>query len=127
MSFGNWSGSGLKSPAPLQQQVQLFKASTLSVLLYGSASWVQTSDLCRQLDSFQMSCLGIILSVSRLLVRNEAMYDNTGAVPVLNQLKPAKSDSWAIAYGALRGEGGADFKLRSVPSDASKTKTWTWT
>ena len=53
-----------------------------------------------------MSCLGIILSVSRLLVRNEAMYDNTGAVPVLNQLKPAKSDSWAIAYGALRGEGG---------------------
>ena len=61
MSFGNWSGSGLKSPAPLQQQVQLFKASTLSVLLYGSASWVQTSDLCRQLDSFQMSYLRFMI------------------------------------------------------------------
>ena len=35
-----------------------------------------------------MSCLGIILSVSRKdLVRNEAMYDKTWTVPVLNQLQ----------------------------------------
>lgn len=89
MSFGNWSGSGLKSPAPLQQQVQLFKASTLSVLLYGSASWVQTSDLCRQLDSFQMSCL-------RFMIEWEES-------PFPNQLKPTRSDSWATVYSPLRG------------------------
>ena len=41
-----------KSPASLQQKVQLFKASTLSVLLHGCESWVLTSDLSRQLDSF---------------------------------------------------------------------------
>ena len=53
-----------------------------------------------------MSCLGIILRVSRKdLVRNEAIYDKTGTVPVLNQLKAARSDSWAIAYGALKGGG----------------------
>ena len=42
-----------KSPASLQQKVQLFKASTLSVLfIYDFESWVLTSDLSRQLDSF---------------------------------------------------------------------------
>ena len=49
-----------KSPASLQQKVQHFKASALSVLLYGCESWVLTSNLCRRLDSFQTSCLRII-------------------------------------------------------------------
>ena len=69
-------------------KVQLFKASALSVLLYGCESWVQTSDLCRQLDSFQTSCFRIILGVSRTdHVSNEEVYDRTGTVPLSQSVK----------------------------------------
>ena len=81
-----------KSPTSLQQKVQLFKASALSVLLYGCESWVLTSDLCRQLDSFQTSCLKIIFGVPRTdHVSNEEVYDRTGTVP-LSQLVKARLD-----------------------------------
>ena len=79
-----------KSPASLQQKVQLFKASALIVLLYGCKSWVLTSDC--QLDSFQTSCLGIIFGVPRTdHVSNEEVYDRTGTVP-LSQLVKAPLD-----------------------------------
>jgi len=69
------------SRASLQQKMQLFIASALSVLLYGCESWVLTSDLCRQIDSFQTSCIRIILGVSRTdHVSNEEVYDRTGTV-----------------------------------------------
>ena len=71
-----------KSPASLQQKFPLFKASALTVLLYGCEYWVLTSDLCSQLDSFQTSCIRIILGVSRTFhVSNEKVYDRTGTVP----------------------------------------------
>ena len=71
-----------KSPASLQQTFQLFKASALTVLLYGCEYWVLTSDLCRQLDSFQTSCIRIILGVFRTYhVSNKEVYDRTGTVP----------------------------------------------
>jgi len=77
-----------KSPVSLQQKVQLFKASTLSVLLYGCESRVLTSDLCRKLDSFQTPCLRIILCVSRKdHVRSEEIYDRTGTVPLSQSVK----------------------------------------
>ena len=70
-----------KSRASLQQKVQLFIASALSVLLYGCESWVLTSDLCRQIDSFQTSCIRIVLGVSRTdHVGNEEVYGRTGTV-----------------------------------------------
>ena len=71
------------SRASLQQKMQLFIASALSVLLYGCESWVLTSDLCRQIDSFQTSCIRIILGISRTYhVSNEEVYDRTGTVPL---------------------------------------------
>jgi len=80
--FGNWIVFG-RSPASLQQKFQLFKASSLTVLLYGCEYWVLTSDLCRQLDSFQPSCVRIILGISRTYhVSNEEVYDRTGTVPL---------------------------------------------
>ena len=79
-----------KSPASLQRKVQLFKASSLIVLLYGCKSWVLTSDC--QLDSFQTSCLRIIFGVPRTdHVSNEEVYDRTGTVP-LSQLVKARLD-----------------------------------
>ena len=50
--------------------------------------WVLTSDLCRQLDSFQTSCFRIILGVSRTdHVSNEEVYDRTGTVPLSQSVK----------------------------------------
>ena len=91
-----------KSPASLQQKVQLFKASALSVVLYGCESWVLTSDLCRQLDSFQTSCFRIILVflVLIMLAARKFMIEREQS-PFPNQ--PERSDSWAIVFGAPRG------------------------
>ena len=77
-----------KSLSSLQQKVQLFKVSALSMLLYGGESWVLTSDLSCQLDSFQTSCLGIILGFSRTdHVSNEEVSDRTGTVPLSQTIK----------------------------------------
>ena len=63
-----------KSPASVQQKIQLFKASALSVLLYGCESWVLTSDLC--------------LGVSRTdHVSNEEVYDRMGTDPLSQSVK----------------------------------------
>lgn len=67
------------SLAPLQQKFQLFKTSASSVLLYGCEYWVLTSDLRRQLDSFQTSCIKIILGVSsKYHISSEDVSDRTG-------------------------------------------------
>ena len=83
-------GSCLEVSCITPTKVQLFKASSLIVLLYGCKSWVLTSDC--QLDSFQTSCLRIIFGVPRTdHVSNEEVYDGTGTVP-LSQLVKARLD-----------------------------------
>ena len=64
------------------------------MLLYGGESWVLTSDLSCQLDSFQTSCLGIILGFSRTdHVSNEEVSDRTGTVPLSQPIK-----AWQIRF-----------------------------
>ena len=58
------------------------------MLLHGGESWVLTSDLCCQLDSFQTSFIRIILGVSRTdHVSNEEVCDRTGTVPLSQSVK----------------------------------------
>ena len=77
-----------KFRASLQQKAQLFIAPALSVLLYGCESSVLTSDLCRQIDSFQTSCIRIVLGVSLTdHVGNEEVYDRTGTVSFSQSLQ----------------------------------------
>ena len=58
------------------------------MLLHGGESWVLTSDLGCQLDSFQTSFLRIILGLSRTdRVSNEEVYDRTGTVPLSQSVK----------------------------------------
>ena len=77
-----------KSGASLQQKVQRFIVSALSLLLYGCESWVLTSNLSRQIDSVQTSCIRIIICVSRTdHVSNEEVYDQTGTVSFSQSLK----------------------------------------
>ena len=83
-----------KSPASLQQKVQLFKASALIVLLYGCKSWVLTSD-----------CHRIIFGVPRTdHVSNEEVYDTTGIVP-LSQLVKARLDQIPGPLSSVHPEG----------------------
>ena len=65
-----------------------FQSVALSVLLHGGESWVLTSDLCCQLDSFQTSFISIVLGVSRTdHVSNEEVCDRTGTVPLSQSVK----------------------------------------
>ena len=52
-----------------------------------------SSDLCRQIDSFQTSCLRIILGVSRTdHVSNEEVYDRKGIVPLCQSVIKSPTD-----------------------------------
>ena len=62
-------------------------------------------DYFSTLDQLNSLFMALSLPFSSLMlklphVRNEEIYDRTGRVPFPNQLKPARSDSWAIVYGA---------------------------
>ena len=76
----------------------LTKGSTFQSVSFNCPFWgwvlVLTSDLCCQLDSFQTSCLRIILGVSRTdHVSNEEVYDTTGTVPLSQSVK-----AWQIRF-----------------------------
>ena len=76
----------------------LTKGSTFQSVSFNCPFWgwvlVLTSDLCCQLDSFQTSCLRIILGVSRTdHVSNEEVYDRTGTVPLSQSVR-----AWQIRF-----------------------------
>ena len=54
------------SNTPLKIKIDLFKSSVLSVLLYASETWVLNKHLNHLLNTFQNSCLRIILDIPRL-------------------------------------------------------------
>ena len=58
---------------PTELNVNLFKTTCLSILLYGCESWTLTQRLEDKLNSFATSCYRIMIGVKRLdFIRNEA-------------------------------------------------------
>ena len=71
------------STAELQMKIDLFKASVLTVFLYGSESWIVNKKQEKQINAFQTTCLRIILDIKREdHVSNEEVYRITGLRPL---------------------------------------------
>ena len=51
---------------PIHLKINIFRASCLSILLYGSESWIITSKIEKTLNSFATSCYRIILNIKQL-------------------------------------------------------------
>ncbi|KAJ8353279.1 hypothetical protein SKAU_G00208460 [Synaphobranchus kaupii] len=116
-----------KSTTPLELKVNLFKAAVLSVLLYGSESWVINENLKNRINSFQTTCLRIILGISNKdHIRNEenSIRHNLSLhscfVRVQNE-GTGKSSWWTINPDG--GKGGKAPRRRAVSMDNSSNYT----
>jgi hypothetical protein len=68
---------------PVHLKINIFKASCLSILLYGSETWVLTQKLRNELDSFATNCYRYILGVKRLdKVSNNEIYERVKQIPL---------------------------------------------
>ena len=64
-------------------KLHLFNSAVLSVLLYGSETWVLTEKLEKILNSFHTTCLRIILGVSQEdRITNSTVYRMSGTSPL---------------------------------------------
>lgn len=68
---------------PVHLKINIFKASCLSILLYGSETWVLTQKLRNELDSFATNCYRHILGIKRLdKVSNNEIYERVKQIPL---------------------------------------------
>ena len=71
------------SKMSLALKMRIFKASVISVLLYGSEAWLITKYQMDSLDSFATSCYRIMLNIRRLdHVTNEEIYKRVNQQPL---------------------------------------------
>jgi hypothetical protein len=65
-------------------KINIFKASVLSIFLYGSETWIISADMANKINSFATSCYRIMLGVRRIdKVPNDTIYQVTGEKPLL--------------------------------------------
>ena len=71
------------SNTPIQMKMKIFKASVLSVFLYGSETWVISPQMLETINAFQTACLRIILDISHEdRVTNNIVYSRTNMYPL---------------------------------------------
>ena len=51
---------------PIRIKIDIFSSACLSILLYGSESWVITNQLEQSLDSFATNCYRVMLNIKRV-------------------------------------------------------------
>ena len=72
------------SHVSLALKVNIFKASVLSVFLYGCETWIICSTMANKINSFATSCYRIMLGIRSLdKVRNDHVYNSVGEQPLL--------------------------------------------
>jgi hypothetical protein len=73
---------------PTKLKINIFKASCISILLYGSESWIITKTLEKSLNSFATSCYRIILNIKRLdKISNNTIYENVKQEPLVQTIQ----------------------------------------
>ena len=107
---------------PTHTKLGIFKTTCLSVLLYGSETWVFTKDIISKLNAFATSCYRIILGIKRLdKVPNEILYILTGTSPLITTVK---SRQLKFLGHILRMENNEPANLCIVPATAQKIPRW---
>ena len=80
----------LRSPKPkLNFKIRVFKAACVSILLYGSETWILTYEFTEKLDIFAMTCFRIILGIkqSRGHFTNERLYQRVNQLPIRDMIR----------------------------------------
>jgi hypothetical protein len=73
---------------PTKLKINIFKASCISILLYGSESWILTKTLEKSLNSFATSCYRIILNIKRLdKISNNRIYEMVKQEPLVQTIQ----------------------------------------
>ena len=73
---------------PNQLKIKIYKASCLSVLLYGCESWVLNQQQQESLNAFALKCYRTILGINRLdHVTNNEIYSTIKETPLYNTIK----------------------------------------
>ena len=63
----------------IETKVRIFQAAVISILLYGSETWVITNQQMKSLDSFATNCYRVMLSIRRSdHITNEEVYNRVG-------------------------------------------------
>ena len=71
----------------VELKIRIFEASCLSILLYGSETWILTERLKAELDSFGTKCYRQILGIrKRDRISNEKIYERVKQRPLSNKL-----------------------------------------
>ena len=72
----------------LTLKINIFKASCLSILLYGSESWIITHKLADSLNSFATNCYRIMQNIKwQDKTSNETLYKNTKQEPIVQTIQ----------------------------------------
>ena len=80
-----WRSTGMR---PVSTKLKLFKASCVTILLYGCESWVISMDMESKINSFATSCYRILLEIKRLdRVSNDRVYEMTKTRPLIEQVR----------------------------------------
>ena len=72
----------------LTLKINIFKASCLSILLYGSESWIITQKLADSLNSFATNCYRIMQNIKwQDKISNETLFKNTKQEPKVQTIQ----------------------------------------
>ena len=72
----------------IRTKIRIFQASVISILLYGSETWLIPKYLMDSLDSFATSCYRIMLNIKRIdHVTNVEIYKRTNQLPLSDKIK----------------------------------------
>ena len=88
----------------IELKIKIFQASSLSILLYGSETWVLDQRQLNQLDSFATNCYRQMLGINRLdKISNAEIYEKVKQVPI--SIKLAKRQLTWIGHMLRRHSG----------------------
>jgi hypothetical protein len=73
---------------PIQLKAKIFRASCLSILMYGSESWIITKQFGKMINSFATTAYRLMLGIKRSdRVSNDHIYKMTGQIPLVVQIQ----------------------------------------
>jgi hypothetical protein len=73
---------------PISTKVKLFDTTCVTVLLYGSESWIISKTMGDQINAFATSCFRIMLNIKRVdRISNSIVYSLTDAAPLILRVR----------------------------------------
>ncbi len=84
-----WKMKNIWKPTTISMKlkINIFRASCISILLYGSESWIVTKALDKSLNSFATSCSRIMLNIKRMdKISNNPIYEKVKQEPLVQTI-----------------------------------------